>query len=117
MNRKELIDVLAAAVPDLSKADADRVYEAMAEAAKKCLATEGEFALPGLGALKAKIQKARTARNPQTGALIQVPEKKTVRFSAYKDLKELLNPPAPAAPEPAAPPPPPPPPPAAPPSM
>ena len=99
MNRKDLIDVLSATVPDLSKADANRVYEGLVELAMKELATADEFMLPGLGALKVKHQKARTARNPQTGAPIQVPAKKTVRFSAYKEVKELLNPPAPAAAE------------------
>ena len=106
MNRKEMIDVLAGSVPDLSKADANRVYDGLAELAKKCLSTDGEFLLPGLGALKVRLQKARTARNPKTGAPVHVPEKKTVRFSAYKELKELLNPALavqPAAPEPAQP--------------
>ena len=96
MNRKELIDVLARCVDGLTKADAGRVYDGLVDLAKRQLSTDGEFMLPGLGALKAKTQKARTARNPQTGAPIQVPEKKTVRFSAYKELKETLNPPAPA---------------------
>ena len=92
MNRKELIDLLADSVADMTKADASRVYDRMVELARERLATEGEFMLPGLGALKARVQKARIARNPKTGAPIHVPEKKTVRFSAYKELKELLNP-------------------------
>lgn len=106
MNRKEMIDVLAECAPDVTKADISRIYDGFVDLAKKQLNAESEFMLPGLGALKVKVSKARTARNPQTGAPIFVPEKRNVRFSAYKELKELLNPPAAPAPEVAAPPPP-----------
>ncbi len=111
MNRKEMIDILAGKVNDVSKADVGRIYEGLVELARSQLQSEGEFALPGLGCLKVRESKERMARNPKTGEPVFVPAKKNVRFTAYKDLKELLNPPAaqasapeppPAAPEPPA---------------
>jgi DNA-binding protein HU-beta len=62
------------------------------ELAKKQLLREGEFVLPGLGILRVRVQKAREARNPRTGEKVHVARKKVVRFKAYKDLKETLNP-------------------------
>ena len=48
--------------------------------------------LPGLGVLVVRTRKATTGRNPRTGETISIPRKKVVRFRAYKDLRELMNP-------------------------
>ena len=93
MDRNEMIEALANAA-DLKKAEANRVYDALVELAKNKLMAGEDFVLPCLGALKAKEQKARQARNPITGAIVDVPAKKAVRFTAYKQLKDALNPPA-----------------------
>ena len=76
----------------ISKANVCRFYDGLVELAKKQLLREGEFVLPGLGILRVRVQKAREARNPRTGEKVHVGRKKVVRFKAYKDLKETLNP-------------------------
>ncbi len=76
----------------ISKANVYRFYDGLVELAKKQLLREGEFVLPGLGILRVRVQKAREARNPRTGEKVHVARKKVVRFKAYKDLKETLNP-------------------------
>jgi len=76
----------------ISKANVNRFYDGLVVLARKQLDKEGEFVLPGLGVLKVRKRKARDARNPRTGEKIRVPAKKVVRFAAYKDLKELMNP-------------------------
>jgi DNA-binding protein HU-beta len=76
----------------ISKANINRFYDGLVALAKKKLASDGEFTLPGLGVLRVKVRKAREGRNPKTGEKIRIPRKKVVRFGAYKDLKELLNP-------------------------
>jgi len=45
----------------------------------------------GFGTFKTAQRKARTARNPQTGAAIKIPKRRVVRFSAGKALKTALN--------------------------
>jgi DNA-binding protein HU-beta len=92
MNKDEMIDGIMRA-SGISKANVNRFYDGLVELAKKKLASEGEFTFPGLGVLRVKIRKAREGRNPKTGEKIRIPRKKVVRFGAYKDLKELLNPP------------------------
>jgi DNA-binding protein HU-beta len=46
--------------------------------------------LMGLGKLQVRETKARTGRNPATGAVIQIPKKKKVRFTVAKALKERV---------------------------
>jgi DNA-binding protein HU-beta len=92
MNKDEMIDGIMRA-SGISKANVNRFYDGLVELAKKKLTAEGEFTFPGLGVLRVKIRKAREGRNPKTGEKIKIPRKRVVRFGAYKDLKELLNPP------------------------
>lgn len=91
MNRDEMVDGIMRAA-GISKANVNRFYDGLVALAKKKLASDGEFTLPGLGVLRVKVRKAREGRNPKTGEKIRIPRKKVVRFGAYKDLKELLNP-------------------------
>ncbi len=44
----------------------------------------------GLGTLQVKDRPARTARNPATGATIQVAASKKVSFTVAKELKETI---------------------------
>jgi DNA-binding protein HU-beta len=93
MNRDEMVSGIMRNA-GLSKANVNRFYDGLLDLAKKQLLSEGEFVLPGLGVLRVRTRKATTGRNPQTGEKIHIPKKKVVRFRAYKDLRELLNPPS-----------------------
>ena len=44
-----------------------------------------------LAGFKTAQRKARTARNPQTGAAIKIPKRRVVRFTAGKALKSAVN--------------------------
>ena len=96
MNRDEMVEGIMRA-SGISKANVNRFYDGLVVLAMKKLASDGQFVLPGLGVLRVKVRKAREGRNPQTGEKIRIPRKKVVRFGAYKDLKEMLNPEAAAA--------------------
>jgi DNA-binding protein HU-beta len=91
MNRDEMVDGILKA-SGISKANINRFYDGLVALAKKKLAADGEFVFPGLGVLRVKVRKAREGRNPKTGEKIRIPRKKVVRFGAYKELKELINP-------------------------
>ena len=45
----------------------------------------------GFGTFKTTQRKARTARNPQTGATIKIPKRRVVRFSAGKAMKDAVR--------------------------
>jgi len=91
MNRDEMVEGIMRA-SGISKANVNRFYDGLVALALKKLANDGQFVLPGLGVLRVKVRKARDGRNPQTGERIRIPRKKVVRFGAYKDLKEVINP-------------------------
>lgn len=75
----------------ISKANVARFYDGLVELVRTELVRNKQFVLPGLGVLRVRQRKARTARNPQTQQAVDVPAKKVVRFRAYSDLDELLN--------------------------
>jgi DNA-binding protein HU-beta len=74
----------------ISKANVERFYDGLVVLAMKELSNKGEFVLPGLGAFKVRVRKARIARNPRTGEPVKVPSKKVVRFVPYSGLKGLF---------------------------
>ena len=45
------------------------------------------FISPGFGTFSVAERKARAGRNPKTGEVIQIPESKTVKFTASEKLK------------------------------
>ena len=77
---KSQITTALASKLGISKADAGRYMEAFAGLACDEAKTNGSFTLPGLGKLVLVDRKARQGRNPQTGAVIQIPAKKVVKF-------------------------------------
>jgi DNA-binding protein HU-beta len=55
------------------------------------LSKNGRFSVRGLGTFAAKKTKARTCRNPATGAVIQVPAKATVKFTPAAGLVQRVG--------------------------
>lgn len=50
-----------------------------------------DFTITGFGTFKTRRTKARTGRNPQTGATIQIAARNSVSFRAGKGLKERVR--------------------------
>ncbi len=90
MNKSELIDAVAADA-DLSKAAAARAVDAMTDAITKALKKGDSVALVGFGSFNVKNRAARTGRNPQTGATINIAAAKVPSFKAGKALKDAVN--------------------------
>ena len=51
---------------------------------------QNTFTLPGIGKLILVNRKARMGRNPATGASIQIPAKKVVKFRVAKAAKDAI---------------------------
>ena len=90
MNKTELIEAIAQEA-GLSKADASRALGAMIEATTNAMASGDGVQLTGFGSFSVKERAARTGRNPQTGAAIQISASKVASFKAGKALKEAVN--------------------------
>ncbi len=90
MNKSELIDAIAAKA-DISKAASGRALEAFTEAVTGALKNGESVALIGFGTFSVKARSARTGRNPQTGATIEISAANVPAFKAGKALKESVN--------------------------
>lgn len=90
MNKSELIDAIAAEA-ELSKADAGKALDATLNAVTGALKGGDSVSLVGFGTFQVKERAARSGRNPQTGATIQIAAAKVPGFKAGKALKDAVN--------------------------
>lgn len=90
MNKQDLIAKIAKDV-DLSKSAAAAAVDSLIEGVTKALKKGDSITFVGFGTFKTSLRKARTARNPQTGAAIKIPKRRVVRFTAGKALKTAVK--------------------------
>jgi DNA-binding protein HU-beta len=90
MNKGELIDAVASSA-NLSKADASRAVESVLDSITAALKNGDQVSLVGFGTFGVKRREARTGRNPQTGAPIQIAASNVPGFKAGKGLKDAVN--------------------------
>ena len=82
---------VAAAIAEkngITKKQATEILEAIAQLAYKN--AKNTFTLPGLGKLVLVNRAARIGRNPATGAQIQIPAKRVVKFRVAKAAKDAI---------------------------
>ncbi len=89
MTKNELIAAVAEDTGK-SKADVGAVLASLAEVASKTLKEGGDLTLGGIGKLTVAKRDARQARNPSTGAMIDVPAKTVVKFKVAKNLADTV---------------------------
>ena len=90
MNKTELVDRIAEAA-DISKASASRALDAALDAITDALKEADPVSLVGFGTFTVRERAARTGRNPQTGAPIDIAAAKVPAFKPGKALKDALN--------------------------
>lgn len=90
MNKPELAAAVAAKA-NISKNSANEAINVLLEQITQALVKGERVALPGLGTFAPSSRAARTGKNPQTGAAIQIAASKSVNFKAGKALKDAVN--------------------------
>ena len=90
MTKADLIESLSNTA-DLPKGQAERVVNAVFDGIVAALRKGDKVTLSGFGTFQVSERKARTGRNPQTGASIKISAKKVVRFKPGKELSESVN--------------------------
>ncbi|HBO38947.1 MAG TPA: DNA-binding protein [Pasteurellaceae bacterium] len=90
MNKTDLINAIASAA-DLNKKQAKAALEATLDAVTASLKAGKPVQLIGFGTFKVNARKARTGRNPQTGAEIKIKASKVPAFVSGKALKDAVN--------------------------
>ena len=90
MNKTELIAAVANKT-GLSKKDAEGAVKAFTDVVAEELKKGEKVQLVGFGTFEVSERAARTGRNPQTGAEMQIPASKAPKFKAGKALKDSVN--------------------------
>jgi integration host factor subunit beta len=91
MNKSDLVLEVARAA-GLTREMSEAVVTAMFERITDALVKGKRVELRGLGTFEVRQRPARAARNPKTGAPVDVPARKVPFFRMGKELRALLNP-------------------------
>ena len=90
MNKQDIAEKVHG-VLGTTKADAERAVETVVDTIVSSLNKGEEVSIAGLGIFKTKMRAARVARNPRTGATVQVPSMRVPKFQPAKALKEAVK--------------------------
>ncbi|GAA1794462.1 MULTISPECIES: HU family DNA-binding protein [Agromyces] len=86
LNKTELVAKIAASTGQ-SQATVDAVLGGLFEALAESVGSGTKVSIPGWLAVERTHRAARTGRNPQTGATIEIPAGYSVKVSAGSKLK------------------------------
>jgi DNA-binding protein HU-beta len=89
MTKADLIDAVAADV-GISKKAAGEAIDSLFKNVTKALKKGGKYTQVGFGTFSVVKRKAREGRNPQSGKKIMIAERKVVKFTTGKALKEAV---------------------------
>ena len=89
MNKRDLIDAISGRLGD--KKTATEALNAVLDTIQSAVANGDKVSITGFGVFEKNDQPARTARNPATGAPIEVAAKSVPKFRAGADFKALVN--------------------------
>ncbi|OFC61720.1 hypothetical protein BAE30_04180 [Acidithiobacillus caldus] len=89
MTKSEFVAKLAEKLGS-SKSQAEHCYTAMEAALAEALREEGKISLVGIATFEIKTRSARTGRNPATGEVVEIPEKKVVSIKPTKGLTKAV---------------------------
>ncbi len=90
MNKADLINNIAKDTK-VSKVAAAKMIDSLLGHVSKGLRKGERVTFVGFGTFSVSKRKARTGRNPQTGAPIRIPARKVVRFKAGKELEKKIR--------------------------
>ena len=88
LTQTQVIQKLSDLQPELSKKQVKSLLDNLSQLAYK--EAKNGFVIPGLGKLVLMQRKARSGRNPATGAVIKIPAKKVVKFKVAKAAKDNI---------------------------
>ena len=89
MNKRDLIDAISGRLGD--KKSATEAVNAVLETIQAAVANGDKVAITGFGVFEKTDRPARTARNPATNQIVQVPASSVPKFRPGADFKALVN--------------------------
>ncbi len=90
MTKAELVEIISQQT-GVSKKDTGVIVNLIMENIGQALVSGDKVELRGFGSFKVKTRRARLARNPRTGASVDVPAKRVPFFKSSNELKARIN--------------------------
>ena len=90
MNKGDLVARIAKETK-MSKNQSELAFNSLIGAITASLKKGQKVTIVGFGTFSVAKRKARTGRNPQTGALIKIAARKVPKFAAGSDLKKAVK--------------------------
>jgi len=91
MTKSELIEKLSMEHEYLNKRDAESVVNLIFNGIGDALSQGGRVEIRGFGSFSVRERDAREARNPKSGELVSIPNRKTPFFKTGKELRERVD--------------------------
>jgi integration host factor subunit beta len=90
MLKRELVSEAAGQLDDYYKQDVAQALDVILEKITQALSEGRRVEIRGFGSFSVRTRKPRTTKNPKTGRIMNIPERKTLHFTMSKSLKEVL---------------------------
>ncbi|WP_413291429.1 HU family DNA-binding protein [Bdellovibrio sp. HCB337] len=90
MNKAQLIEKVAE-LTQTTKLQSEAILDATLEVIQKAVSKGDEVKLVGFGSFSRTNRKARSGRNPKTGASVQIPQSRVPRFKPGKEFKDQVK--------------------------
>lgn len=91
LTKRDLIRSVHNQVDDLTIPQVESVVNAALSIITLALSCDEDVLLSGFGKFETRTQPPLRKSNPRTGNVMEVPEKRTVKFFASPSLKERVN--------------------------
>src|SRR4051794_33267713 len=89
VNKTQLVKQIATQT-GVGKPDVEKVMKQFIDTVQQSVKKGEKVSLPGFGGWSQTQRKARTARNPRTGAAVKVPAGKGVKFTVGATFKDIV---------------------------
>lgn len=90
MNKSDLVDRVSEMTGE-AKTRISEIVDATIDTVQGALVKGEKVTIPGFGTFQARARKARTGRNPRTGASVKIPATTIPAFKAGQTLKDLVS--------------------------
>ena len=91
MVRSELLQKMCDLYPNIIRKDIEKIIEIIFLEISEALCKGENIEIRGFGTYKIAKRKARIGRNPKNSKLVQIPEKRAIKWKMSKNLFYRLN--------------------------
>lgn len=91
MTKSDLVEKIAEKNRNISKKDIEIIVNTIFESMRNSLIRGERIEIRGFGSFTVKSRNAREGRNPKTGSVVHIAQKRVPYFKVGKELRERVN--------------------------